>query len=578
MIDPMLSLAHSAYASQGCFALLLGSGISSASGIPTGWQVTLDLARRLAALENTKPGADIEAWYVAHYKKAPSYSELLDALAKTPAERRRLLHGYFEPTPAEREQGLKLPSAAHRAIARLVAAGYVKVILTTNFDRLMETALRDEGIEPTVISTPDAAEGAAPLIHQRCVVVKLHGDYLDDRIKNTDDELAVFDPRMNAYLDRVLDEFGLILCGWSREWDAALRAGIERCRSFRYTTYWATNAALGSRGATLAALRRAQVVAIKDADSFFTSLEDKIASLAEIQAHDPLSVPTAVASLKRYIVEDRHRIRLHDLVSNEVASLRDSLLAMLEVNKPVPDQGSFKQRIARYDAATEVLRNLLFHGGRWARAEHHDVLLNVFQMIVPRSTTGGYTVWIDLQAYPIAQLVYALGLGALGSRNYVLLRKLFGVEFVHQGKPRSVLRSLSYAVGQAGDLPNALHGTGRYTPMSDHLAALLEPMTASVSGAPDVLFDQLEVMIALAVLDSADAVPDGPTWLPWGRFAWKGGHDDNSPTAALFADAASAGKEWGPLKAGMFRGQLERFTAVRNAFEASMADVAGRFW
>jgi hypothetical protein len=264
MIDPLFSLAHSTFSNKGVYAVLLGSGISSASGILTGWQVTLDLVRRLAALEGIDPGGDLEAWYAKRYGKAPDYSDLLDSLAKTPAERRALLHSYFEPTEEERERGLKVPSVGHRAIARLVARGYFRVILTTNFDRLMETALRDEGIEPTVISTADAAEGAAPIVHQRCVVVKLNGDYLDDRIKNTEGELASYDPRMNSYLDRVLDEFGLIICGWSGDWDVALKGGMERCSSRRYTTYWASIRPLGARADSLATLRQAQRLAIRD--------------------------------------------------------------------------------------------------------------------------------------------------------------------------------------------------------------------------------------------------------------------------------------------------------------------------
>jgi hypothetical protein len=28
-------------------------------------------------------------------------------------------------------------------------------------------------------------------------------------------------------LDRILDEFGLIVCGWSADWDTTLRAGMR---------------------------------------------------------------------------------------------------------------------------------------------------------------------------------------------------------------------------------------------------------------------------------------------------------------------------------------------------------------
>ena len=209
LIDPMLSLAHTMVSAPGTQAVLLGSGVSRSAEILTGWEVTLELARRVGTLTGADVGADPAAWYEATYNTAPDYSVLIGTLAKTPAERRALLQGFFEPNEDERDRGAKVPTPAHRSVARLVAQGFVRVILTTNFDRLIETALRDEGIEPVVVATADATEGAAPIPHQRCLVVKLHGDYLDDRIKNIEGELTEYDPRMNAYLDRILDEFGL---------------------------------------------------------------------------------------------------------------------------------------------------------------------------------------------------------------------------------------------------------------------------------------------------------------------------------------------------------------------------------
>ncbi|MBI1929655.1 hypothetical protein HYR99_36080, partial [Candidatus Poribacteria bacterium] len=77
-----------------------------------------------------------------------------------------------------------------------------------------------------------------PLTHTSCAIIKVHGDYLDTRIKNTPDELARYDKRLNQLLDRIFDEFGLIVCGWSAEWDVALRSAMERCKNHRFTTYW----------------------------------------------------------------------------------------------------------------------------------------------------------------------------------------------------------------------------------------------------------------------------------------------------------------------------------------------------
>jgi hypothetical protein len=138
MIEPTIQAAFAVQSTPGGYALLLGSGISRGAEIPTGWDVVLDLLRKVASLSGTDAGADPEAFYRDTFGSDPDYSKLLEQIARTPAERQAVLRGYFEPTVDERERGAKVPTPAHRAIARLVAAKYIKVIITTNFDRLIE--------------------------------------------------------------------------------------------------------------------------------------------------------------------------------------------------------------------------------------------------------------------------------------------------------------------------------------------------------------------------------------------------------------------------------------------------------
>jgi hypothetical protein len=243
-MEPILSLALALQSNKGVYALMLGSGLSRAASIPTGWEVVKDLARKIAILRKEEAGHDPADWYLKTFGQTPNYSELLAQLAPQPAERTQLLRGYFEPSAEERERGLKTPTRAHREIAWLVSRGYVRVILTTNFDRLMETAIEAEGVVPTVISSTDAIAGAIPIAHTRCCVVKLHGDYMDTRIRNTPEELAAYDQQLDTLLDRIFDEYGLLVCGWSAEWDGALRAALTRCPSRRFTTFWASHGTL----------------------------------------------------------------------------------------------------------------------------------------------------------------------------------------------------------------------------------------------------------------------------------------------------------------------------------------------
>jgi hypothetical protein len=114
MLDPVTALAFSVFENKGVYAALLGSGISRAAQIPTGWEMTLDLVRKAAGLRKVKDQTDWAAWYRKQFKKEPEYSTLLSELAVTPDERRAILHRYIEATPDDNSAEL-FPAA--RALA-----------------------------------------------------------------------------------------------------------------------------------------------------------------------------------------------------------------------------------------------------------------------------------------------------------------------------------------------------------------------------------------------------------------------------------------------------------------------------
>ena len=276
MIEPTVSLALTLESNPGAYACLLGSGVSATSGIPTGWGIVLDLIERVARSLGEDPGDDPAGWYQARYGEEPDYSKLLDEVARTPTERARLLRSYFEPTEEERRQRLKEPTPAHRALASLAKRGVFRMFVTTNFDRLLEHALEDENITPMVVSSADSLKGASPLTVGDIAIVKVNGDYLDTRIKNTPNELSSYDPAIDALLDRVLAEFGLIVSGWSGQWDTALVDALERCETLCYSTYWTGRRAPKGSAARIMARRKGHFVQIESADGFFTELATRL--------------------------------------------------------------------------------------------------------------------------------------------------------------------------------------------------------------------------------------------------------------------------------------------------------------
>jgi len=279
------------------------------------------------------------------------------------------LQTYFEPTEDERREGGKLPTKAHRGIAELVVRGYVRVIVTTNFDRLLEQALTDLGVQPSVISNADAATGAMPLAHSRCTVIEVHGDYLDPRFRNTEEELRSYEPAIDRLLDQVFDEYGLIICGWSADWDLALRAALERCPSRRFTTFWTTRGKTSERADRLIEQRHAARLSIASADIFFLDITDRVLALESFGANDPLSPKVAVARVKRYLSDRQHDIALHDLLMTEAASVRErTSTTHFPANNENPTPTTTQARLRRYEAALDVLLSELVCIAYWQTA------------------------------------------------------------------------------------------------------------------------------------------------------------------------------------------------------------------
>ena len=426
MIDPTQSLAFAIQANPGVYAVLVGSGVSRSAGIPTGWEITLDLVRKLSALNGETEISDPESWYRSSFGEEPNYSGLLDQLAKTPSERQQVLRPYFEPNDQEREEGLKQPTAAHHAIAALVARGFVRVVVTTNFDRLVEQALEGAGMAPTVISSGDMAQGALPLIHMQCCVIKLHGDYRDIRIRNTAVELEEYPYELNVLLDRIFDEFGLVVCGWSAEWDAALRSAMNRARSRRFTTYWAVRGGPGEKAQELISHRAAARIPIADADAFFSTVQQDVESIDEFSKPHPVSSEAAVGSLKRFIPESRYRIQLSDLIDGVVERIVESTATdqFAVRDGPIPNTSSITERVRRYEAVCSTLLAMASVGGFWAEEEHFGIWQEALRRLGSKSQSSGTVIWLELQRYPATLLLYALGLGAVKGNRLRFLSSL----------------------------------------------------------------------------------------------------------------------------------------------------------
>ena len=585
-IDPEVLLAHAVHASPGVYAVLVGSGVSSSAGVPTGWAITLDLIRQLALLEGEESVGDPDVWYRDRFGDAPEYSKLLNRLAATQAERQAIIRRYIDPTDDERAQGLKVPTDAHRALARLAASGHIRVIVTTNFDRLIEQALTEAGVDFDVVANIDALAGARPFGQAPTTVIKLHGDYRDARILNTEAELAAYPEEIDRLLDRVFDEHGLIVSGWSATWDPALRAAIVRQPNRRYTTYWASRGVLAPDAAELATGRGAVLIEGVDADALFTRLANRTEALMELARPHPLTTATAIAELKLYLPDPTRRIRLHDLVTGEADRLRD---AISDANYPVEVQATeenLRDRAVQYEALSETLLGLMAVGCAWTEdprpfAEALDRLAN------PSNFWSGNTLLLAFRRYPALMSLYVGGIAAVYAEQWAVLRSLLYDPLVVEANDR-----LPAAAGLSPWIVvnDPSGGTWlpsmerRYAPVSDHLFTILrEPLRATIplDARYEASFERFEYFHGVVVQDQ-DNVREGRLRFraPVGRIGWKHWyppHEADDPATAIPAEAAAAGDRWPPLVAGLFGGDPARLGRAMERYQEVVTHARGRW-
>lgn len=485
--DVLTRLAFALHENRGVYALLLGSGLSRAAGIPTGWEITLDLIQCVGTARGVGEQADWAAWYRKEVGREPDYSELVTELGRKPDERRAVLGQYIEG---------KTPTPAHGAIADLVKDGFVRVIVTTNFDRLLENALRERGVEPTVVASEDAIHGAEPLAHTACYVVKLHGDYKDARIRNTEAELSEYGPELAALLERILDEHGLLVCGWSGEWDEALRSAIMRSRSRRYSLFWAARGELGDAGFRIVQHHRGQVIPIADADGFFGGLRDRVQTLARTRQQEPRTVELLVNSAKRFVSRPEHRVELDDLVESEAARLQGRLREFRPVGGL--DLVGIRARIDFHESAAEPLARVAGALGRWGDGGDVAIATNALDALVAQADEvgSGIVQLLALRAYSAVLALTAYGLGLTHAKRWDALYRvlLHPIAKSHTGRTRVVDRLFLWSWdGAESTIWKQLPELARNrTPFSDHVRNVMDEWRASFAAVvPD--FDVLYV-------------------------------------------------------------------------------------
>lgn len=230
--------------------VLLGAGCSKSAGIPLAGELMDEIERDFSPLPSGLP---------------KTYADYMNFVA--PGDRRALLAKHID--------GARM-NWAHIALAQLIVSGYVRCVLTTNFDPLLVRSCAMLGFFPAVYDFPSSkvfnpAEVIDPSI------IYLHGQRTGFVLLNTKDEFGK-NP-LDAVFARAGEQRPWIVIGYSGSSDPVFEQ-LASCSRFDHRLFW-----VGYRDAPpsdkvrdqlLVEGKYADYISGYDADTFFVTLAKRL--------------------------------------------------------------------------------------------------------------------------------------------------------------------------------------------------------------------------------------------------------------------------------------------------------------
>jgi SIR2-like domain len=502
VLDPIVSLSVAVAEAPGSYAVLLGSGASRDAGVPTGgevfWLAVEDLYR-LERRESETPSRDVLKAFLTELDGGEwTYSRILQELTPDAATRRDYLAKHFEG---------RQPAATHELLAGLAADELIRIFVTTNFDRLLEHALQTRGIEPVVVTDEVSLASAMPREHADCYVLKPHGDYLQQTIRNTAAEIERLPKAVDAELREVFNRYGVLVLGYGGS-DPAIGRGLSGRRS-RYGLYWLRR---GSLGADAAAIVEATGGRIIDRPDSAALLRDLRVRLEVFRAHPSGQTPEGIQGEIVAALRSDDTVAVGELLRVERRALQEVLheATVGRENEQLTDDNIR----GLHDAVAPALERRLL--GLLPLVDYAPELLDaelshLATLGERRPRADGLVFWIRSAEWAWWWLTHALGGYAVRAWRPRAMRALLDARAVERDKARPLAAGLpgetTLKVGQVM-CPPAREGFYWPRPEWQYLASSLAasealaaryPELVSGDGEPKRALGEWNLVLALAL-------------------------------------------------------------------------------
>jgi energy-coupling factor transporter ATP-binding protein EcfA2 len=255
MLDPVILLADIVSAEfeageKPALCMILGAGASISSGGETFLQLKERLISRFYS-PNTVEGDDVAT--VQASEGLEEFFERLFRAIQSPQTRTKILRDAFPDRP--------LPSDGYMCVALLCAAGAVRSIVTTNFDRYLESAVRTLGVDKHIHVIYAGGEYDRGVVQaasaKRTVVYKIHGDAELGIYNITNAELNAGDypSRVKEVVTELIGTNHLVVSGYSGSEQKIAALFLANSASSDAEVFWLNPSPLTSDRPLFAAIK-----------------------------------------------------------------------------------------------------------------------------------------------------------------------------------------------------------------------------------------------------------------------------------------------------------------------------------
>lgn len=266
---------------KGNYSFLLGAGTSAAAGIDTAG--SLIERWRDEGYTKANPDVDKKEWISNKESQIEEYQNIygywFEQQYTTREERRLFIRDLVEDAD---------PTFEHIVISSLMREGHVPITLTPNFDDLVYDAFYLYLEERPFLIDHNALAPQFKITSDDPMLVKLHGDYLYDNLKNTSEETTDLEENIRDVLTTTMNEYGLIVLGYSGRDNSIMDVlNSDDVEIPDPGLYWCTTDASEISGDAKELLQKENtfVVEIESSLEFFYELYENI---------DDLNIPTPV--------------------------------------------------------------------------------------------------------------------------------------------------------------------------------------------------------------------------------------------------------------------------------------------